>query len=73
MSSAKYSKQQEYLEKNVKNQVIKEILSKKIKDKRAREERIRNASNFKKHFFKNLGKEKPRKIKIKLHKEKVRK
>ena len=59
--------------KNVKHEVIKDILTKKIKDKRAKEERSRNACNFKKHFMKNLGKEKPRKIKIRFHKEKVRK
>ena len=72
-TSSKYSKQEQYLQKNVKDEVIRDILTKKIKDKKSRNERIRNASNFEKHFLKNLGKEKPRKIRIKLHKEKIRK
>ena len=49
------------------------FLQKKIKHKRSRNDRIKNAPNFKKHFEKNLGKEKQRKIRIKLDQEKVRK
>ena len=72
-TSSKYSKQEQFLQKNVKDQIIREILTKKIKHKRSRNDRIKNAPNFKKHFEKNLGKEKQRKIRIKLYQEKVRK
>ena len=72
-TSSKYSKQEQFLQKNVKDEVIRHILTKKIQHKRARNDKIKNASNFKKHFEKHLGKDKPRKIRIKLHKEKVRK
>ena len=73
MSSSKFSSQEQFLEKNVQNQIIKQALSEQVKEKRSKTDRRRNAINFKKHFMQNLGKERARKIRIILDKEKVRK
>ena len=72
-TSSKYSKQEQFLQKNVKDEVIRHILTQKIQHKKSRNDKIKNAPNFKKHFEEHLGREKPRKIRIKIHKEKVRK